>query len=46
MAAYEKWRQKERVATFYVKDLVASALLALKLISSLLTDPHACHLKV
>lgn len=46
MAANGKWRRKEKAASFHVEDLVASALLALKLISLLLVDPHAVHLKI
>lgn len=46
MTANGKWRRKERVASPYVEDLAASALLALKLISLLLIDPHAFHLKI
>lgn len=45
MSSTGKWRRKERVASFHVKDIVASALLVLKLVPSRLTDLHAFHLK-
>lgn len=46
MAANCKWRRKERAASLHAEDLVTSALLALKLISLLLIDPHVFHLKI
>lgn len=46
LTANGKWKRKERAASFQVKDLVSSALLALKSVSHLLTHPHAFHLKL
>lgn len=46
MAANGKWRRKERVTYFHVRNLVASNLVALKSIPPLLTDPHDFHLKI